>query len=131
MKLYLFSDYTGMFDGIVNKGNLIVSGLTEGTITFGDKTYPFTEGSVKIPQLFGDYIKVTVSGRVNGFHKHWDCGTLNYRSNMYYPDEVSGRQSLLEAKIELDKLKTELHTLKRSLADLTGSMRQKFVIGGR
>ena len=112
MKIYLFSDHTGMVESRVVpefKTNVTVIGnVNQGSITIGSKTYEIRDGYARVPiEAFdAETVTVVITAKEKGKIRNWPCGKLtrSKTDGSYAPVHMDGNTALLKARVLIDEL---------------------------
>lgn len=135
MNLYLFSDYTGMFDSDritpLYKTPLTVGNIT-GTISFNSHNYPIKDGQALIPMeaFTGDKIEIIVTAKVNNYTRHWNVETLTLKNGAYVTSEFKSHALMLKIRQENESLLAEIKAIKEEIRKIKEKLKTPFNKGG-
>lgn len=135
MIIYLFSDYTGMFDFEKFypsvKNSLTVGNIT-GTISFNSHNYPITNGQALIPieAFTGEKVEVIVTAKVNNLTKHWNVEPLTLKNGTYVTPEFTSRELMLRVRNENESLRAEIKSIKEEISSIKQKLKTPFTKGG-
>ena len=137
MKIYLFSDHTGMVaERVVPDYKTVVEidgSVKAGTLSLGSHSFEIKAGRASVPiAAFGgaDSMSVTVTAREGGKTRHWLCGKLRREpSGAYSPEAIDGHEALIRAKRAMEQLQKQLDAQNAAIKKLQERQSTKFLGG--
>lgn len=136
MKIYLFSDHTGMVDKQFTpdyKTQVVIEGkIKAGVLAIGSQSFEIKGGVAMVPNsaFRADHLAVTVTAREAGKTRHWLCGKLHREpSGAYSPDALDARGALVESRKLIEALQVQIATQGMAIKKLQDRASKKFLGG--